>query len=106
MNLDESSFNDSNPWKKGWVKKGTQVKTMRIGKFSNITLTSIISMEGDHFFTFLKGSNNQFVFVEMLKKLVVQLDIAKPGWREHSVILLDNGPLHTTEYAMDTMKKL
>jgi hypothetical protein len=71
LNLDESGFNNSNPWRKGWVKKGTQVKTMRMRSFTNITLTSIISMEGDHYFTFLKGSNNQYVFVELLKKLVV-----------------------------------
>jgi hypothetical protein len=57
-NLDESGFNNSNSWRKGWIKKGSRVRTMRIREFANITLTSIISMEGDHFFTFLKQSNN------------------------------------------------
>lgn len=105
-NLDESAFTTSNSWRKGWVVRGKRAGSQRLKAFSNITLTSVITFQGEHFYTLLKGTNNQWVFSAFLRQMVKQLDLTKPKWRENSVLLMDNGPLHKTDLVMDTIDDL
>jgi uncharacterized membrane protein (UPF0136 family) len=58
LNLDESGFQKACPWSKGWVLKGSKVRSMKLRKFTNVTLTSVIGMKGEHYYSILKGSTN------------------------------------------------
>jgi hypothetical protein len=79
---------------------------MKLRDFANVTLTSLVTMTGDHYYSLLKGSSNQFTFVMHLRQLTVSLDRAQPGWRETSVVLVDNHGMHKTPEVQREIKKL
>lgn len=105
-NLDESSFHKSSPWSKGWVQKGTKARTMRTRVFQNITLTSVVMPDGSHYYTLLKGSNNEWTFAKFIRLFVGHMDQMSPRWRESTILLMDNVGLHKTPYVMETIRSL
>jgi hypothetical protein len=79
---------------------------MRFREFSNITLTCAITYEGDVFYNILKYSNNEYTFAAFMRMLVRQLDKSHPGWRENTVILMDNVGFHKTDVVKDALVEL
>ena len=72
--IDESGFNTTNHNNHGYVKKGDTRRSTFKHKLPNVTLISAIKMNGDHYYSLVKGSNNQWTFGKFLEDLADRLD--------------------------------
>jgi len=53
-----------------------------------------------------QASTDQNVMLIFLIKLVEQLDIALPDWRDNTILLLDNATYHTGSKVREYLRKL
>lgn len=97
INFDESGFNCSSNKNYGWVSKEGGGLRMHQKGFKNITLLSVITLEGDHFYSFVKGTHNQITMVEFLRQLTRRLDHQYPDWRETPKPYSLDGQLHYSQ---------
>ena len=61
-----------------------------------VTMICAVTPDGDAMFVLVKGSTNQFVFMDFLQKMRKELDKRDPDWRKDHVVILDNCALHKT----------
>lgn len=62
-------------------------------------------MNGHHYYSIIKGSNNQWTFLRFLKDLFQKLSLRYRFWKSNSVILLDNARIHDTQPILKFMEK-
>ena len=96
--IDESGFNTTNNNNYGYVKKGDTRRSTFKQKLQNVTLISAVNMCGDHYYSLVKGSNNQWTFGKFLQDLAEKLDLESKDWRTKSLFLIDNAKIHHTEH--------
>ena len=106
INFDESGFTDSYPDRKGWIKRGKSFTSTTLRKWSNITLLSAITQDGEHWFSLLRGTNTTVTFVDYLRMLVQELDVFDKYWRDSYVLVLDNASMHKSRAAINFFAEL
>lgn len=96
INFDETQISSSCERSYSWASK-QEGSSRLIGKdMKSLSLMTAISSEGDIWFQFLKGNNNEGSVSAFLLQLSRMLDEAKPQWRSSHILLLDNCPSHKT----------
>ena len=106
INFDESSINSTTSRSFSWVStthnEGRWFKKLVSGMSILLAATS----NGEIFFQFLDGNNNQESMAEFLVLLSEQLDYHIADWRDTHVLLLDNCPSHKTAAVKEVLHKL
>ncbi len=65
-----------------------------------------VSSDGDRYFQFLRGTNNEASVSAFFFELASYLDITKPDWRDSHVLLLDNCSSHKTKITRTVLRNL
>jgi hypothetical protein len=104
LNIDETGFNSSNNKNYSWREKGRHSRPCFQEHFENITLMSGIDFYGNHYYSIIKGSNHQWVFLRFLAMLSQHLDKKDPNWKVTTVILIDNAPPHCTQAILEFIR--
>ena len=59
-----------------------------------LSLIAAVTSHGGSWLTVNKGINNTHTFLLFILKLIQVLDNQHKNWRQHTVLLLDNAPIH------------
>ena len=61
---------------------------------------------GESYYSLTQVNTNEDVFSIFLERLAGRLNLQRPGWRQDTILLLDNASYHTSECARDTLARL
>ena len=106
VNFDECTFLHTSSRAMSWSRRGP--KTMRTFKEAvpAVNLFLAITTDGDRFFQFLTGTNNQVTFCSWLIDLVGHFNRTRPDWRTSHCLCLDNMSGHKSELALAVIRHL
>jgi len=95
LNVDESWVSSTNFTRMLWAPSQTPA-TMRAKPVSyRISLIAALDTEGNIYYSLTQANTDQHVMMVFLIHLVEQLDLARPSWRDDTVLLLDGARYHT-----------
>lgn len=86
--------------------KGIKNKATMAQRPHSLNIIAAISNWGETFFTINQGKNNADTFLLFMIKLVTHLNLKSPGWRNNTIIMIDNAPYHRSGYVRQKLKEL
>jgi len=92
--------------KRGWLPRACHNQVTGTQKMQKIALIAAMCSSGEVWFTVNCGVTNSETFCFFLSKLVSHLDGVDSGWRENSVLLLDNANYHRGAATQSLMASL
>ena len=92
--------------KRGWVPRVRHNQVISLSNLKSVNLIAAMTSAGEVWYTVNRGITNSDTFAFFLVKLVDHLDALDSGWREHSVIMLDNASYHRGEATQRLMHQL
>ena len=106
LNVDESWVSSTNFTRMLWAPSQTPA-TMRAKPISyRISLIAALDTEGNIYYSLTQANTDQNVMMVFLIHLVEQLDLARPSWKDDTVLLLDGARYHTGSKVREYLRKL
>ena len=65
-----------------------------------------LDSRGRLYLTLLQANTNEKIMEIFFQALTRKLDKERPGWRDDTVVLIDNAPYHTSRATVSMLKKL
>ena len=106
LNVDESWVAQTNFTRKLWVPANAPATVTQAPVTPRLSLIVALDSEGRIFYSMTQAATDQNVMMIFLIKLVEQLDIALPDWRDHTALLLDNATYHQGARVREYLRKL
>ena len=106
LNIDESWLNETNFTRQMWCPGQTPATITQKAILHRLSLIAVLDTEGNIYFSLTQANTDQNVMLAFLVKLVEQLDLERPGWRDDTVILLDGACYHTGTDIREYLRKL
>ena len=98
LNIDESVLRRTEHRKKSWMPRKLSNLQTNNQRLLNFNLIAAVSNRNEFFFQANRGMTNSKTFSLFLLRLVKELTIREPNWREHTVIMLDNASYHRSAF--------
>ena len=105
LNVDESWLSETNYSRMTWSKRGRPNARSTKGLPQRIALVAAMDTSGAAYVALSTGKTDSDVIITFLSYLCDLLDLEDLGWRNKTVILLDNAAYHHSRETMRAMKK-
>jgi hypothetical protein len=106
LNMDESWLGMSDFRRRKWQAPNTTNSVAQLQTADRISVIMALDTTGEVYLSLLQSNSNGNVMDIYFRQLVLQLDRARPRWRENTVILMDNARYHWSKTTTKTLKAL
>lgn len=106
INVDESWIAETNFTRKLWLPANSPPTVPLAAVTPRLSLIVALDTEGRLYYSMTQAATDQNVMLIFLIRLVEQLEIAIPDFRDRTVLLLDGAPYHTGSKVREYLQKL
>lgn len=106
INVDESWINETNYLRRSWSIPQEAKSQIEPILQPRLAVIAAIDTDGRVFFSLNHSNTDSDVMILFFYRLAEALDLEVPGWRDDTVLLLDNAPYHTSEETKDALHRL
>lgn len=94
INFDECHFRDTTSKAFSYSYRGQQISRTYRKAVASVNLFLCVISDGTMIFQLSTGNSNEYTFSSWLFDLTKYLDTTRPGWRETTIVLMDNAKSH------------
>ena len=106
LNVDESWLGQSDYRRLKWQVKGRPATLQPHQLQPRISVILGIDSEGQLYLSLVQANSNSDIMAAFFRQLALKLDRERPGWRNDTVIVLDNAPYHTSAATLKVLESL
>lgn len=104
--MDETVVRCTDHRTKGWLPRMKRHLTTLNCRLSTINVFAVISNRDEFFFTVNQGKTNCYTLAHFFIKLIQHLGNIDKGWRQHTILMVDNAPYHRGAIMQRVFEKL
>jgi len=106
INIDETWLNMTDFRRYAWGEIDERMSVPTKKALLRISMVLAFDNHGNAYFSLSDSNTNSATFSLFMKHLADILDIDRPGWRETTIILLDNATYHKSTSTLEVLEKL
>ena len=106
INFDETWLGMTDFRHMKWREKGDSNSVPKKQLAPRVSMIVGLDTQGSVFLTLVQANSNSKIMEIYLHQLAKTLDEERPGWRQNTLLMLDNAPYHSNPATLAVMEKL